>query len=99
MRSKKVNIYLNPENPPHKAVLDYLAGSNLSATDAIAAAVMAYQQGKKSEDALIEAVKQTIKDCLTGQALPSAPSPDASQLVACDENEEAVADFLSFFKK
>lgn len=53
MRARKIYLYLNPENPLHKSVLDYLMGSNLSTTEAIVAAVNAYQQGKQSENALL----------------------------------------------
>ena len=98
MRARKIYLYLNPENPLHKSVLDYLMGSNLSTTEAIVAAVNAYQQGKQSENALIEVVRQTIKECFSGQktlaALPTG-SPQPVPHVVTD----AAAPFFPPFKK
>mgnify|MGYP000005065667 CR=1 FL=1 len=99
MRARKIYLYLNPENPLHKSVLDYLMGSNLSTTEAIVAAVNAYQQGKQSENALIEVVRQTIKECFSGQKTLAALPTGSPQPVPEEVNEEAVADFLSFFKQ
>lgn len=97
MKAKKINLYLNPENRSHAKVLNYLESAGASTTEAVVVAVLAYLQENRRDDKLIEAVKSTITECLS-QQVPLNTAPIEVESSPADDNNQAVSDFLAFFK-
>lgn len=97
MKAKKINLYLNPDNKSHAKVLDYLKSAGAPTTEAVAVAVLAYLQENQGSDKLIEAVKSTITECLS-QQVPLKAIHEELEPLQEDENDQAVTDFLAFFK-
>ena len=66
MKAKCVKIYLNPDNPIHRQILDYLEDSELSDSKALIRAVMdglRYREERKEKDHFLQEVKTTLREC------------------------------------
>lgn len=98
MKAKKINLYLNPDNKSHAKVLKYLENAGAPTTEAVVVAILAYLQGCQSGTELIEVVKSTISECLS-QRVTLTAAPVEAETTHEDEYNEAVDDFLAFFKK
>lgn len=98
MRAKKVNIYLNPDKQSHAKVLAYLENADVSTTEAVVTAVLSYLQATPNSAMLIEAVKSTISACMSQQVTVKV-GPATEEPAQSPANNQAVNDFLAYFKK